>query len=311
MSATKVRVNTEWLSACGGCHTSILDIHEKVIEIFDAVEIQRCPLLTDIKTYPKAEVGLVSGAIRNEHDREAAEKMREACDLIIAFGTCAVYGGIPGAALVHSREEMIDCVYRRSRTTQKGVVPSEKIAPLEKTVTPLDEVIKVDLYLPGCPPHANFTFDALFSLIEKRPPRSTRHSVCGNCRRTMKKTDVKTLKKSPAEATDPDTCFLSQGVICLGSATLDRCLAPCTAHGVPCTGCAGPTTQVCTEPNRDIRTEVAERMSKVTQIDRREILEAMEQSAKTHYAYAMATKMIGEKPTFLIGKWIEQVETAT
>ncbi len=75
-----------------------------------------------------------------------------------------------------------------------------------------------------------------------------------------------------------------------------------------CTGCAGPTMQILSEPNHDIRTEVSDRMSRLTRINKDDIISHIEKSAKTHYAYAMATKMIGNKPTFLIQKWIADVE---
>jgi F420-non-reducing hydrogenase small subunit len=107
---------------------------------------------------------------------------------------------------------------------------------------------------------------------------------------------------------DPSTCFLSQGYICLGSVTLDRCMAPCPSAGVACTGCAGPTMQILTEPNRDIRTEVGERMARLTKLRAEEVVANVERSAKTHYAYAMSTRMIGGKPTFLMKKWIRAVE---
>lgn len=306
----KVRLNTDWLTGCGGCHVNLVDMHEKILQVLESVEIQRCPLLTDVKTYPKADVGIVTGAVRNEHDREAALKMREACDVIIAFGTCAVFGGLPGAALAHSREEILDRVYTHNRTTKTGVIPDTNVSPLEKMVTPVDEVIDVDLYLPGCPPHAAFTFDALISLVQKRPPKLVGKSVCARCKREMKKTDVTAMKANHESLPEEGLCLLSQGYVCLGSVSIDRCLAPCPNMGVPCTGCTGPTMKICTEPNRDIRTEIAERMSKLTKIPYDDIITGMERSAKTHYAYAMATKMIGEKPTFLINRWISEIEGA-
>ena len=110
MSQNKVRLNTEWLSACGGCHVAVVDLHEKILDVLGAVQVQHCPVLTDIKGYPDADVGIITGAIRSEHDRHAAEAMRKSCKVIIAFGTCAVYGGIPGAALAHTREEILDRV---------------------------------------------------------------------------------------------------------------------------------------------------------------------------------------------------------
>ncbi len=308
MSGEKIRLNTEWLCDCGGCHVALVDLHEKILQVLESVEIGKCPVLTDEKGYPEAEIGILTGSIRTEHDRHAAIEMRQKCKTIIAFGTCAVYGGLHGAGLAHSREEIMDHVYRRNPTTRTDSFPSAAVDGLEKMVIPLDEVIEVDLYLPGCPPHAHFIFEALSALIEGKTPRVRQESVCGGCGRSMKKTEVAELKSSAGAVAEEGLCFLSQGMLCLGSVTLDRCLSPCPNHGIMCTGCAGPTMQILTEPTRDLRTEVSERMARLTAIPAEAIRESMEKSAKTHYAYAMATKMIGDKPTFLIRKWIADVE---
>lgn len=308
MSSEKIRLNTEWLCDCGGCHVVLVDLHEKIMTLFESVHIQKCPVLTDIKEYPEAEVGILTGSIRTEHDRHAAMEMRKKCKTIIAFGTCAVYGGLHGAGLAHTKEEIMDHVYKASPTTITDFLPSAEVDGLENCVIPVDEVIDVDLYLPGCPPHPHFVFEGLSALIDGKEPRVSKETVCGGCNRTMVKTGVETIKASHEGIPEDDVCFLSQGYICLGSATLDRCLSPCPNHGVMCTGCAGPTMQILTEPTRDIRTEVSDRMSRLTKIPAADIIEVMEKSAKTHYAYAMATKMIGNKPTFLIRKWIADVE---
>ncbi|HJV36383.1 hypothetical protein [Geomonas sp.] len=140
-------------------------------------------------------------------------------------------------------------------------------------------------------------------------PEQSRHSVCAKCKRSMRKTEVASLKANSEGIPDREECFLSQGYSCLGSVTIDRCLSPCPLNGVPCTGCAGATMQVLTEPNRDIRTEIAERMSRLTRIPREEIVAGIERSAKSHYSYTMATSMIGRKPTFHIEKWIAEEES--
>ena len=307
-TARKIGLNLEWLSDCGGCHVAIVDVHEKILDILGAVQIQHCPVLTDIKDYPHADIGIISGAIRTEHDRHVAREMRASCDKVIAWGTCALYGGIPGAALAHSREEILEAVYTRNPTTRTNQAPHSQVALLEKQVIPLDEVIDVDMYLPGCPPHAAFIFDALLALVEGRSPKARQETVCARCTRSMKKSEETRLKSNHDGIPDPDLCLLSQGYVCLGSVTLDRCLSPCPSQGVMCTGCAGPTMQILTEPNRDLRTEVADRMSRLTAIPREEVVAAMERSGKSHYAYAMASRMVGEKPTFLIRKWIAEVE---
>ena len=118
MSGEKIRLNTEWLCDCGGCHVALVDLHEKILNVLESVEILKCPVLTDEKNYPAADIGILTGSVRTEHDRHAALEMRKACKTIIAFGTCAVYGGLHGAGLAHSREEIMDHVYRQSPTTQ-------------------------------------------------------------------------------------------------------------------------------------------------------------------------------------------------
>ncbi len=304
----KAKLNTEWLSVCGGCHVALVDLHERIFELLGEVELLRCPVLTDIKDYPKADVGIVTGGIRNEHDREAALKMRESCDLIIAFGTCAMYGGICGAGTVHTPEELLAAAYVTNPTTVTHEPPSEQVPRLEKIVQPLADVIDVDLLLPGCPPHASYIADALLALLAGKTPRAKDETPCARCKRRMERTDVDTIKGVSDGIPNDTQCFLSQGYICLGSVTLDRCLAPCPNNGAVCTGCAGPTRQVLLEPNRDIRTEIADRMAFLTKIPAEEVVAAIEKGAKDYYSYAMATRMIGKKPTFLIDKWIAERE---
>ena len=304
----QVTLNTEWLSDCSGCHIAIVDLHEKILTVLESVTIQHCPVLTDIKDYPHATVGIISGAIRTEHDRHAAIKMRESCDIAIAWGTCAVYGGIAGAGIVHTNEEIFDTVYRNNKTTTAHAAPTTLISAMEEVVLPIDEVINVDYYLPGCPPHPAFILDALLALVEGRKPKATKESVCAHCKRTMKKTEVTTMRKPTEGVAEPDLCLLSQGYLCMGSVTLDRCLSPCPNNGVPCSGCAGATMQILTEPNRDIRTEIADRMSRLTHVDNGVVLRVIERTAKSHYAYTMASRMIGKKPTFLLKRWIADAE---
>ena len=302
---SEVTLNTEWLSDCSGCHIAIVDLHEKILGVLQEVKIQRCPVLTDIKDYPHATVGLVSGAIRNEHDRHAALEMRKSCEIVIAWGSCAVFGGPAGAGNIHTPEEIIKAVYLENKTTTSAKPPWREVSPLESVVTPIDSVIDVDFYLPGCPPHPSFVFESLSALVEGRQPEVNRRSVCAKCKRQMEKTDVIEIKTNSEGFPNAEQCFLSQGYTCMGSVTIDRCLAPCPANGVPCTGCAGATMQILTEPNRDIRTEIADRMSRLTKINRDKIVASLERASKSHYSYTMATSMISNKPTFHIKKWIE------
>lgn len=308
---SKARLSTEWLSVCSGCHVALVDLHEQLLKVLELVEIVRCPVLIDVKDYPEADVGLLTGAIRTEHDLEAAHRMRESCTTLIAYGTCGVFGGISGAGCLHSKDEIFDAVYRNNPSTFSKDVPSEDLVPALQEVVPIDSEVEVDLYLPGCPPHSYYIFTSLAALLSGEDPPVSDQSVCGYCNRKMVKTDVTKIKRDFEGLPDQETCLLSQGYICLGSLTLGRCRSPCPRQGLPCTGCVGPTRLLLQEPNRDIRTDLADRMSRLTQIPAEDVIREVEQFSKTYYAFAMASPMVFGKPTFLIRSWIERTGATT
>jgi len=298
----KKRVSVEWLSGCSGCELGIVDLHEKLLEVLDEIELVRMPILMDTKEYVAADIGLITGSIRTDHDVHAAHAMREACGSIIALGTCPVYGGPHSSAHAHTTEELLAASFVNNPTTTTTTVPDEVPRLLEKN-RPLDSEIEVDVYIPGCPPHAAFIFEGLMALLRGREPKIGRHTVCFNCSRRMVKTQVDSIWRAHNTRFDPEVCFLSQGCLCFGSVTLDRCMAPCMQVGVPCFSCGGPSESIILEPQKDVRSEVALRMAHLTKISYDEIVAEIERQAKTHFAYAMASPVFGQKPTFLLKKW--------
>lgn len=301
----KATLSVEWLSVCSGCEFGIVDLHEKLFSLLEHVDLVRMPILMDTKEHVAADIGIITGSVRTDHDIEAARNMRKACKSIIAFGTCAVYGGPQGAAYAHTNEELLGGAYQNNPSTVTDFLP-ENVPELLSQSSPLDSEIPVDLYMPGCPPHAAFIFDGLTSTLKSEPTRITRHSVCYRCQRSMKKTDTAAIRRTTEGDMDPELCFLSQGVLCFGSVTLDRCLAPCPANGVPCFSCGGPTDTIILEPQKDVRSEIALRMAHLTRIPHADIVKNIEMQAKTHFAYAMASPVFRQKPTFLLKKWIQQ-----
>ncbi|MCU0689943.1 MAG: hypothetical protein MUF54_00945 [Polyangiaceae bacterium] len=301
-----VKVSFEWLSGCSGCELSVVDMHEKLLRVLELIEIVRLPILVDVKGYPKANVGIVTGALRTEHDVECLHKMRESCDAILAFGTCAVYGGPQGSGYAHSLADLEDTAYRNNPTTSTHFLPDRGVPKMLEGVRPIDTEVNVDLYLPGCAPHPYFVFESLVATVEGRAPEFGPENCCFRCTRRMKKTDADKVRRIHEGPLDAQTCFLSQGILCVGSVTLDRCLAPCPERGLPCSGCAGPSEHVILEPYRDIRTEVAERMARLTKIPRDVVVREIELQAKTFYAYAMASPVFRQKPTFLLRRWTQQ-----
>ena len=299
----KAKISTEWLSGCSGCHVSIVDLHEKLLNLMETAEFVRLPVLMDEKGYPTADVGIVEGAVRSEHDREALLQLRSSVKTLIAFGSCAVYGGPSGIGWLYDRNTVIDRVYGRGPTNTPGERPDDCAVRLEEGVVPVDEVVDIDLYLPGCPPHPYFIASAIASVLGSKAPALTGKTVCADCERKMEKREGVRLKKGALTADDENLCFLSQGVICLGSVTLNRCLSPCPGVGIACTGCNGPSLDIITEPHLDIRNLIAKRMSLLVEIPADEIKAYMQQEAKTFYAYALASPVMYKKPTLEMREW--------
>jgi F420-non-reducing hydrogenase small subunit len=308
--ADKTRVSIEWLSGCSGCELGIVDLHEKLLEVLDEIELVRMPIVMDTKEYVSADVGILTGSIRTDHDVEAAHAMRSACEAVIAFGTCPVYGGPHSSAYAHSTDELLDGSFRANPTTRTTDVPAEVPRLLEGN-RPLDSEIEVDIYIPGCPPHAAFIFEGLMALVRGSDPGIERRNVCFGCTRRMVKTEAEQIRRVFDGGYDPEICFLSQGCLCFGSVTLDRCLSPCMKVGVPCFSCGGPSETIILEPQKDVRSEVAVRMAHLTKIPEDEIVAEIENQAKTHFAYAMASPVFREKPTFLLKKWTRSEKGAT
>ncbi|MBF0189508.1 MAG: methyl viologen-reducing hydrogenase [Magnetococcales bacterium] len=305
----KKKLSIEWLSGCSGCEVGLVDLHEKLLNVLDEVDLVRIPILMDIKGYPKADVGMITGSIRTEHDLNSARKMREACDVIIAFGTCPVYGGPHSGGYADTPQELLDVAFCSNPSTVTTDIPDQTPKLLDQTL-PIDAEIEVDLYMPGCPPHPGHIFDGLMSLLRGQAPKIPRYTVCYNCDRKMKKSDVTTLRRTYEGPFDPDICFLTQGCLCFGSASLDRCMAPCPKSGVPCFSCGGPSEPIILEPPKDVRTRIAHQMSHLTKIPHDTIVAEIESQAKTHYAYAMASPVFRQKPTFLFKKWTQKSEEA-
>lgn len=298
----KAKVSTEWLSGCSGCHVAVVDLHEKLLNLVDNIEFVRIPVLMDERGYPRADIGLVEGAIRSDHDREAVIKMRESVDKLVAFGTCASYGGVSGLGWLYKEDAILNKVYGNLPTTTETGRP-QGVPVLEHSVIPIDEVVKVDVHLPGCPPHPYYIAQAIKVLLGEKDAVMPAGTVCSTCNRKMEKRKGVTLRKGAVTAPEKDVCFLSQGVICLGSVTLDRCRAQCTNKGVACAGCTGPSIAVVEEPQLDIRNMVAKRMSLLTDIEETEIMDYMAKEAKTFYSYALSSSVIYKKPTVEIREW--------
>jgi F420-non-reducing hydrogenase small subunit len=260
-----VRVSSEWLNSCSGCEISIIDMGERLLDVLQVADIVHIPALVDSKYFgqlgdqkhlslPEADVGLISGGIRNEEHLEVAHEMRKKCKIIIALGTCATHGGIPSLANSYTTGQVLERAFTTETTDKPEAYPSDGVPALLEACCALDEKIKVDIYLPGCPPHPDQVFNALVALVQGKPLSVPTKSVCDTCPTVRKgKGELKQVRrflqapqyKAPDEPLDRMRCLLEQGLLCMGPVTRAGCggdaVTPrCISARVPCRGCSGP-----------------------------------------------------------------------
>ncbi len=169
---TKARVATVWLDGCSGCHMSLLDMDEKLILLGEKIELVYSPLV-DAKDFPEnVDVALVEGSISSEEDLHKIKLIRRNTKVLVALGDCSVTGNIPSMRTVFPLAKVMERVYDENATINKQV-PTKVVPRLLERVMPLHEVVKVDVYLPGCPPSADNIFFAVSELLEGRVPEMT------------------------------------------------------------------------------------------------------------------------------------------
>ncbi len=166
----KVKIATDWLAGCAGCHMSLLDLDERLIELTKFVDIVASPVM-DIKKPPEVDVGIVEGAVANSSNEEVLKELRAKCKILMALGDCAVFGGIPAMRNLISKEEALRHAYVEAASCVDGEIPDdEELAVLEDQVKGANQVVKVDCYVPGCPPSPEAIYFALSELLAGRIP---------------------------------------------------------------------------------------------------------------------------------------------
>ncbi len=260
------RLAEEWFAICGGCEVTILDIGEPLLDVLKQVQIVHMPVLMDHKLFgqtgerkdmdiPEAEVGLIAGGIRNEEHKKLAQEMRKKCKVLIALGSCACFGGIPALANQYITADVLEKVYRDSISTESNGLPREEVPPLTDRVYAINEVVKVDISLPGCPTTPEMVAGALTALLEGKPYTVSGKSVCDECPTRREKKAVSTLKRRleapdfvPGKPLSEMRCLMEQGFLCLGPATRGGCgghdgTPRCIRAYMPCEGCFGPLSE--------------------------------------------------------------------
>lgn len=173
MTATvlpKVRIATTSLAGCFGCHTSFLDIDERLLKLIDLVEFDRSPL-TDIKHCGPCDIGIIEGGVCNAENVHVLHEFRANCKTLIAIGACAINGGLPAQRNAYPLTEVLNNVYVQRGNLINGGIPSDPELPLLlDKVYPLHEVTHIDYFIPGCPPSSATIWRVLTALLAGREP---------------------------------------------------------------------------------------------------------------------------------------------
>ena len=167
----KLRVATTSLAGCFGCHMSLLDIDERLFDLLERIELDRSPL-NDTKHCGRCDIGIVEGGLCNAENVLVLREFRASCKVLVAIGACAVTGGLPAQRNHLDLGQCLQEVYVTEPSVGAGVIPDDPELPLPlDKVHPLHEVVKVDYFIPGCPPSADAIWKFLTDLIEGRTPK--------------------------------------------------------------------------------------------------------------------------------------------
>jgi F420-non-reducing hydrogenase small subunit len=263
MVKEKLKLAFYWAASCGGCEIAVLDINERILDVANIADIVFWPVAMDIK-YKDVEnmpdkyidVCFFNGSVRSEEQEHMAKLLRKKSKTLVAFGSCAHEGCVPGLANLHDRKEIFSKVYLESKSVSNpnGVVPQTsfkaeegvlKLPEFYDTVKTLNQTVKVDYYLPGCPPPVKLIVNAVEAIAKGELPAkgsvlAPLKSVCDECPRKKENKKISRIYRVHEKVPEPEKCLLEQGIICMGPATRSGCGAQCLTVDMPCTGCGGP-----------------------------------------------------------------------
>jgi NAD-reducing hydrogenase small subunit len=172
----KVKLATVWLDGCSGCHMSFLDIDERILVLAQKADLVYSPLV-DVKEFPEmVDVTLIEGAVSSEGDLEKIKHVREHTRILVSLGDCAVTANVPGMRNPFTVQSVMERAYIENAQRNQQI-PDQVIPALLPKSVPVHEVVAVDVFVPGCPPHRDAIYYVLTELVAGRKPE-----LAGNIR---------------------------------------------------------------------------------------------------------------------------------
>jgi F420-non-reducing hydrogenase small subunit len=241
------------LSGCAGCEVSLLNAEAWV----DQYRLVYMPLVVSAYNVPEVDVLLVSGGVRTDEDLYNLRRAVRCAGQVVAVGTCAISGGI---ASLGNRDDVREVFLAQA---ERRHVP--RLLP---KCRPIDAVVEVDRYLPGCPPTPELFTAVLYDAPDFEPART----VCQECgRRKLREPRPDHLIGFQRGEVLPDICLINQGYLCVGSSTRGGCRALCTRPGHPCVGCRGPSNAFIRTESETWLTSIKRVFAKMTDIPEEEL----------------------------------------
>ncbi len=258
----KLKIAFYWAASCGGCEIAVLDMNEKILDVVKIADIVFWPVALDVKykdveNMPDKNIDITffNGSIRNSEQEHMAKLLRQKSKTLVAFGSCAHEGCIPGLANLTDKKEIFEYVYLKENSVvnPEGTIPQTKTEVKEGTLTipefydtvkTLAQTVDVDYYLPGCPPPVKLITNAVDAIARNElPPKGSvlapLKAVCEECPRKRENKKIDKIYRVYEKIPEPEKCLLEQGIICMGLATRSGCGAQCLKVDMPCTGCGG------------------------------------------------------------------------
>jgi len=163
------KLATAWLCGCSGCHMSFLDLDEGLFDLTEKVEITATPI-ADLKEPPEVDIALIEGGVCNEENLRVLKLFRERAKVLVSLGDCAGFGCVPMLRNFFDKQDVLDRAYVEAESTALGKEPDEEVPKLLEKVEPIHHFVKVDAFIPGCPPEASAIRTAIEELAAGRLP---------------------------------------------------------------------------------------------------------------------------------------------
>ena len=314
--ADKLKLAFYWAASCGGCEIAMLDIDEKILQVDQIADILFWPCAMDFK-YKDVEampdnhidVCFFNGSIRNTEHEHIAKLLRQKSKIMIAYGACACWGGIKALGNFFKTEDLLNRAYKECESVDNpnNILPQAKTEVKEGELTlpvtepfirSLDQVVKVEYYIPGCPPTPPVTSAAIDLLASGMVPKAPailggQQTVCEECARKKSEKQIKGFKRVHEVIPDPDKCLLEQGIICMGIATRSGCGAQCPKVNMPCRGCFGPAPNIA-DHGAKLISGIASVLETKDEVEIDKIINQIADPAGTFYRYTLGTALLNK-----------------